>query len=62
MYSPSGLFQLQALQSLTPGKNHTRFNLNVLLRAFLANRNSPPPGRKNRPGGGEFLQPERHST
>jgi hypothetical protein len=26
MYSPSVLFQLQALQSLTPGKDQTRFN------------------------------------
>jgi hypothetical protein len=36
MYSPSSLFQLQALQSLAPGKDHTHFNLNVLLRASFS--------------------------
>jgi hypothetical protein len=40
MYSPSRLFQLQALQSLAPGKDHTHFNLNVLLRASLSSQNS----------------------
>jgi len=29
MYSPSGVFQLQALQSPATGKDYTRFNLNV---------------------------------
>jgi len=62
MNSPSGLFQLQALQSLTLGKDHTRFNLKVLLRAFLSSRNSPAPDRKNREHGRGLLQPERKSA
>jgi hypothetical protein len=59
MYSPSGLFQLQALQSLTLGKDHTRFNLKVLLRAFLSSRNFSAPDRINREEGRGLLPPER---
>jgi hypothetical protein len=36
MYSPSGLFQLQALHSPAPGKDQTCFNLNIFLRAALS--------------------------
>jgi len=39
MYSPSNLFQLQALQSLAPGKDITHFNLNILLRASRPSQN-----------------------
>jgi len=49
MYSPSDLFQLQTLQSLAPGKDHTRFNLNFLLRASLSSQN--PLTAPGKPGG-----------
>jgi len=57
MYSPSGLFQLQALQSLALGKDYTRFNLNFILRGSLAGLPSSPP-RTDREDEGELLQPQ----
>jgi hypothetical protein len=47
MYSPSDLFQLQALQSLAPGKDHTRFNLNIITASIhLQQESTSPPQTK----------------
>jgi hypothetical protein len=41
MYSPSDLFQLQALQSPAPGRDHTRFTLNVITASIIFQPDNP---------------------
>jgi len=42
MYSPSGVFQLHALQSPAAGRDHNRFNLNIRTAHSPCRPDNPP--------------------